>query len=86
MQPLQRSYAVTEERIEQMLMKGTLSGIYDEAKIADYESQGVALEGKDKLKYEAMLQNKPQYDSILATLQAHIAQSVKRFLCYFGVF
>lgn len=76
MQPLQRSYAITEERIEQMLMKGALSGVYDEAKIADYESQGVALADKDKKKYEEMLARKPIYDEILQALKEHISDKV----------
>lgn len=76
MQPLQRSYAITEERIEQMLMKGALSGVYDEAKIADYESQGVALADKDKKKYEEMLARKPICDEILQTLKEHISDKV----------
>ena len=76
MQPLQRSYAITEKRIEQMLMKGALSGVYDEAKIADYESQGVALADKDKKKYEEMLARKPLYEDILQTLKEHISDTV----------
>ena len=76
MQPVQRSYAITEERIEQMLMKGALSGIYDEAKIADYESQGVALADKDKKKYVEMLERKPLYEDILQTLKEHISDKV----------
>ena len=76
MQPLQRSYAITEERIEQMLMKGALSGVYDEAKIADYESQGVALADKDKQKYEEMLARKPLYEDILQALKEHISDKV----------
>lgn len=76
MQPFQRSYAITEERIEQMLMKGALSGVYDEAKIADYESQGVALADKDKKKYEEMLARKPLYEDILQTLKEHISDKV----------
>lgn len=76
MQPLQRSYAITEERIEQMLMKGTLSGVYDDVKIADYESQGVALADKDKKKYEEMLERKPIYDEILQALKEHISDKV----------
>lgn len=76
MQPLQRSYAITEERIEQMLMKGALSGVYDEAKIADYESQGVALADKDKKKYEEMLARKPLYEDILQALKEHISDKV----------
>ena len=76
MQPLQRSYAITEERIEQMLMKGALSGVYDDAKIADYESQGVALADKDKKKYEEMLERKPLYEDILQALKEHISDKV----------
>lgn len=76
MQPLQRSYAITEERIEQMLMKGALSGVYDDAKIADYESQGVALADKDKKKYEEMLERKPIYEEILQALKEHISDKV----------
>lgn len=76
MQPLQRSYAITEERIEQMLVKGALTSFYDEAKIAEYENLGVSIEDKDKRKYEAMLNNKPIYDSILQTLRANISDKV----------
>lgn len=76
MQPLQRSYAITEERIEQMLVKGALSALYDEAKVAEYESQGVSIEEKDRRKYEAMLDNKPIYDSILETLKVNVSDKV----------
>lgn len=76
MQPLQRSYAITEERIEQMLVKGALSSLYDEAKIAEFESQGVAIEEKDRRKYETMLKNKPIYESILQTLKSNISDKI----------
>lgn len=76
MQPLQRSYAITEERIEQTLVKGALSSLYDEAKVAEFESQGVAIEDKDRRKYEAMMNNKPLYESILQTLKANISDKV----------
>ena len=76
MQPLQRSYAITEERIEQMLVKGSLSTLYDEAKIAEYENLGVSIEDKDKRKYETMLNNKPLYGSILQTLRANVSDKV----------
>ncbi len=76
MQPLQRSYAITEERIEQMLVKGALTSFYDEAKIAEYENLGVSIEDKDKRKYEAMLNNKPIYDGILQTLRANVSDKV----------
>lgn len=76
MQPLQRNYAITAERIEQMLVKGTLSSIYDEAKIAEYENLGVAIEEKDRRKYDAMLVNKPMYDNILQTLKTNVSDKV----------
>ena len=41
MQPLQRSYAITEERIEAMLLNGTLNNLYDEAKVREYENQSL---------------------------------------------
>ena len=52
-----------------MLMKGALSNIYDEAKILNYENQGVAISDKDKKTYEKMLENKPKYDYILKVLK-----------------
>ncbi len=52
MQPLQRSYAITEERIETMLVKGSLSGIYDEAKVYELENPTIEI-GKDSKKKTA---------------------------------
>lgn len=72
MQPLQRSYAITEASIERMLQKGALKGLWDEAKVAEYEEQGNALSGKDENKLKAFYATKPVYDAILAKLQAHI--------------
>ena len=76
MQPLQRSYAIIEERIEAMLQKGSLSSVYDEAKVAEYENQGVSISDADKKKYEKMLANKPRYDNILAALRGYISDKV----------
>ena len=50
MQPLQRSYAITEERIEQMLTKGSLSFIYDEGKVFELENKLEPLTDKEKKK------------------------------------
>lgn len=68
-QPLQRSYAITEERIEAMLQKGALSALYDEAKVAELESQGVAIADKDLIKLNKFYDNKPTYDAIITTLK-----------------
>lgn len=72
MQPLQRSYSITEASIERMLQKGALKGLWDEAKVAEYEEQGNALKGKDASKLKAFYAAKPRYDAILAKLKAHV--------------
>lgn len=74
MQPLQRSYAITEERIEQMLQKGALKNFWDEAKVAELEEQGNALSGKDQNKLDAFYETKSVYATVLAKLQVHISE------------
>lgn len=69
MQPLQRSYAITQERIETMISKGALSSLYDEAKVIELENAG-ELNGKDEKKLENYYKNKPLFDGIVGTLQA----------------
>lgn len=75
MQPLQRSYAITAERITAMLSKGALSSLYDEAKVAELES-AEELGGKDQKKLEGYQEKKPLYDSIVAALEAAISDKV----------
>lgn len=75
MQPLQRSYAITQERIDAMLSKGSLSSLYDEAKVNELESTE-ELTGKDEKKLENYNKNKPLFDSIVETLQAAISDEV----------
>lgn len=73
MQPLQRSYSITDESIERMLQKGALKGMWDEAKVAEYEEQGNALSGKDQNKLESFYKTKPIYEAVLEKLQANIS-------------
>ena len=75
MQPLQRSYAITQERIESMLSKGALSALYDDAKVNGLENAG-ELSGKDERKLENYYKNKPLFDSIIATLQAAVSNEL----------
>lgn len=86
MQPLQRSYAITEKRIENMLINGTLNSLYDEAKVREFENQGVAISDKDQKTLEKFIANKPLYDYILETLRANISDkkylSPKPFIDY----
>jgi type I restriction enzyme M protein len=74
MQPLQRSYSITEESIENMLQKGALNTLYDEAKVLEYEEQGTTILAKDKKKYDEYLKTKPLYDSILEKLNSSISE------------
>lgn len=73
MQPLQRSYAITEESIERMQEKGALKGLWDEGKVMEYEEQGTKLSGKDQKKLDAYYTSKPVYDAVLEKLQVHIS-------------
>lgn len=75
MQPLQRSYAVTQDRIDTMLSKGALSSLYDGAKVNELEN-AEELTGKDVKKLENYNKNKPLFDSIVETLQAAISDEV----------
>ena len=74
MQPLQRSYSITKESIENMLQKGALNALWDETKIAEYEEQGTAISAKDQKKYDEYLKTKPLYDSILEKLNSAVSE------------
>ena len=76
MQPLQRSYAITEERIQKMLSKGALISLYDEGKVSELENSEEELTGKDLKKLEDYQNNKPVFDAIVAALEAAISEQV----------
>ena len=78
MQPLQRSYMINDERIENMISKGSLNTIYDEAKVYELENSEEDLASKDKKKLEDFYSNKPLYDSILKALNKN--KSEKKYL------
>lgn len=73
MQPLQRSYSITKDSIESMLQAGSLSSLYDEAKVMEYEEKGVAITGKEQKKLDSYYKNKPVYDAILTALNNSIS-------------
>lgn len=68
MQPLQRSYGFTEERIQNMLQKGALKSLWDEAKVAALEEKGTARTAKEQTLWDAYLASKPKYDDVLNRL------------------
>lgn len=74
MQPLQRSYAITRDRIDTMLSGGVLSFIYDEAKVDELENAD-ELGGKDKTKLENYKKNKPVYNSIVDALNRAVSDN-----------
>ena len=78
MQPLQRSYMINDKRIENMISKGSLNAIYDEAKVYELENSEEDLASKDKKKLEDFYSNKPLYDSILEALNKN--KSEKKYL------
>ena len=73
MQPLQRSYAITTERIEAMLSKGSLSSLYDQSKVDELEN-AEELTGKDQKKLESYQANQPVYEAIIAALNAAVSE------------
>lgn len=76
MQPLQRSYAITEERIQTMLINGTLNSLYDAVKVRDLENQGVAISDKDYITLNKFIENKPIYDYIVEQLRMYVSDVV----------
>ena len=75
MQPLQRSYAITEDRINAMLSSGALSTLYDETKVDELENMD-ELTGKDKNKLDNFKKNKPIYDAIIDALNNAVSDKV----------
>lgn len=69
MQPLQRSYAITEERVDQMLADGTLNSVYDPAKVDELEEHGSQISVKDKMKLDKLYEQKPVYEAVISALQ-----------------
>lgn len=75
MQPLQRNYAITKERIEGMLSKGCLSSLYDEMKVSELE-KAEELTGKNTKKLENFQNNRSVYDAIIESLQNAVSDLV----------
>lgn len=75
MQPLQRSYAVNNERIENMLSKGSLSSLYDESKVNELEN-AEELTGKEQKKLDKFYENKPLYEAIIKTLESNTSDEI----------
>lgn len=75
MQPLQRSYGITSDRINLMISSGSLSSLYDEVKVSELDSVE-ELTGKDKNKLDNYLKNKPTYDAIVEALNNAVSNDI----------
>ena len=75
MQPLQRNYAITKERINTMFSSSALSNFYDKAKVNELENKE-ELTGKDKIKLDNYIKNKPIYDAILDALIGSVSDTI----------
>lgn len=73
MQPLQRSYSITDESIERMIEKGSLSAIYDEAKVVEW-SNSTELSDKERKKLDEYEMNKPLYKRIIQLLKSNVSE------------
>ena len=74
MQPLQRSYSITEKSIENLIQKNVLSSLWDEAKVQELEDLGVTIDAKDKKNLDAYYETKPLYEEIIEKLKDNISE------------
>lgn len=72
MQPLQRSYGFTEERIQNMLQAGTLKSLWDDAKVAELDEKGTTANAKEQKALADFYAAKPVYDAVLAALNGAV--------------
>ena len=68
MQPLQRSYGFTEDRIQNMLQAGALKSLWDDAKVADLEEKGTTATAKEQKALADYMKTKPLYEAIIEKL------------------
>ena len=77
MQPLQRSYAINDERIEKMLLCGSLNSLYDPTKLIEIEDKEDPTD-KELKKAEEYKAAEPKYKCIINAL--HKAESDALYL------
>ena len=75
MQPLQRSYSLTKESIDNLIASKKLSSIYDEAKIAELETKE-ELTDKDKKTLIKLKSGEPLFNAIIEALNNAICSDV----------
>lgn len=79
MQPLQRSYAITEDRISNMIVNGALSSIYDESLVYELENSietDSDKKQKQQVKLKSFYANKDLYFSLINTLKKNCSEKI----------
>ena len=74
-QPLQRNYAITEERIENSMNNGFLLSLYDQNKVDDLELLD-PIPDKEKKDLDKLKANKPTYDKIINLLKSNVNDKI----------
>lgn len=86
MQPLQRSYAITEERIQNMLQlaqkrqKGALKTLWNEASVVELENKGTTITDSEQKQLNVFYKNKDLYDEVMKRLYDEVSD--KKWLSY----
>ncbi len=75
MQPLQRNYCISVNRIQAMIHKGSLSAFYDPAKVYKWENAEKQKQ-KDLQKLEVMQSNRPIFEAIIDALKAAVSDEI----------
>lgn len=75
MQPLQRNYAITEERLNSIINNNLLKVLYDPSQVKKLEDKD-ELNGKEQTKLNKFYESKPLYDKIIETLNNNISDKI----------
>ena len=70
MQPLQRSYAINEDRINDMIQKGSLDNFYNANKVFELDNSLDQLTDKDKKTLVKFKENESEYNRIINLLKS----------------
>lgn len=75
MQPLQRNYAITEDRIQSLITNNSLKSLYDISQVNKLENKE-DLTGKEQNKLNKFIESKPLFDNIIEALTNNISDKI----------
>lgn len=75
MQPLQRNYAITKDRINSIINNNLLKILYDISQVSKLEEKD-ELTGKEQSKLNKFHEAKPLYDKIIESLNSNISNKI----------